>query len=135
MSISVRIKDCIDNHDKYVEILATKSDKELAKRLNLVHIQMELADKALPAGKAGKNTGSLELLEIWRTQIIEARIYKAENNIADVPSEIELAIADMETQIAKAEERQEILKEETKPVAPTTPKVQQQADDSQLTLF
>ncbi|MBI3502749.1 MAG: hypothetical protein HY063_13235 [Bacteroidetes bacterium] len=128
MSISVRIKDCIDNHDKYVEKLATKSDKELAKRLDLVHIQMELAHKA-------KNTGSLELLEIWRTQIIEARIYKAENNIADVPSEIELAIADMETFIAKAEERQEIVKEETKPVEQPASKVKQQDDDSQLTLF
>ncbi|MEK6615446.1 MAG: hypothetical protein AABZ32_04950 [Bacteroidota bacterium] len=104
MSTSVRIKDCIDNHDKYVEILATKSDKELAKRLNLVHIQMELADKA-------KNIGSLELLEIWRTQIIEARIYKAENKIADVPSDIELAIANMETFNEKAEQRQEILNE------------------------
>ncbi len=141
MSISIRIKDCIDNHDKYVEILATKSDKELAKRLNLVHIQMELADKA-------KNTGSLELLEIWRTQIIEARIYKAENNITDVPSEIELAIADMETFTAKTEKRQEILPDgqgaahlepdsadDTKPIQSTTHNVQQQNDESQLTLF
>jgi hypothetical protein len=129
MSIAIRIKDCIDNHDKYVELLATKSDKELAKRLNLVHIQMELAHKA-------KNTGSLELLEIWRTQIIEARIYKAENNIADVPSEIELAIADMETFTAKAEERQEILNESANPVEESEPKVQQSKDDdSQLSLF
>ena len=129
MSISVRIKECIDNHDKYVELLATKSDKELAKRLNLVHIQMELADKA-------KNTGSLELLEIWCTQIIEARIYKAENNIADVPSEIELAIADMETFSAKAEERQEILNESANPVEESEPKIQQSKDDdSQLSLF
>lgn len=104
MSISVRIKDCIDNHDKYVEKLATKSDKELSKRLDLVHIQMELAEQK-------KNTGSLELLEIWRTQIIEARIYKAENNIADVPSEIELALAEMEAQEEKSEQRQEILNE------------------------
>ncbi|OFY67317.1 MAG: hypothetical protein A3H98_02360 [Bacteroidetes bacterium RIFCSPLOWO2_02_FULL_36_8] len=129
MSIAIRIKDCIDNHDKYVKILATKSDKELAKRINLVHIQMELADKA-------KNTGSLELLEIWRTQIIEARIYKAENNIADVPSEIELAIADIETFTAKAKERQEIVNEAHNPIKKTKVKVYQpKADDSQLSLF
>ena len=130
MSIAIRIKDCIDNYDKYVEILATKSDKELAKRLNLVHIQMELADKA-------KNTGSLELLEIWRKQIIEARIYKAENNIADVPSEIELAIADMETFTAKAEERQEILNEASSAITANEEKEEKNSPDKpeQLSLF
>lgn len=134
MSIAVRIKDCIDNHDKYVEQLATKSDKELSKRLNLVHIQMELADK-------NKNTGSLELLEIWRTQIIEARIYKAENNIADVPSEIELAIADMETFTEKTEQRQEILNEtRTTVIAEEEEESQEKDKDSpdnpeQLSLF
>lgn len=134
MSIAIRIKDCIDNHDKYVEILATKSDKELSKRLNLVHIQMELADQT-------KNTGSLELLEIWRTQIIEARIYKAENNIADVPSEIELAIVDMETFTEKAEQRQEIMKEaSSKPIVTEEKKSEEQekgaSDNSeQLSLF
>lgn len=128
MSIAVRIKNCIDNHDEYVARMATFSDKELSKKLNLVHIQMQLAEQT-------KNTGSLELLEIWRTQIIEARIHKAENNIPDTPNEIELAIADMETQIAKSEERQEILKEETKPVPEPKSHIQQQDDDSQLTLF
>lgn len=106
MSIAIRIKDCIDNHDKYVELLATKSDKELSKRLDLVHLQTELAERK-------KNTGSLELLEIWRAQIIQARIYKAENNIPDTPSDIELAIADMESQEQLTEQRQEILNETT----------------------
>ncbi len=89
-----------------------------------------------------KNTDGLRLLEIWCNQIIDARIHKAENNIPDTPNEIDLVIADIETQIAKAEERQEILREETKPnqVQPPdshrdAPKVQQQDDDSQLTLF
>ena len=74
MSISIRIKDCIDNNEKYVVIMASLPDKELAKKLSLVHIQMELAEKK-------RNTASLELLEIWHHQIIEARIYKAENKI------------------------------------------------------
>ena len=43
MSISIRIKDCIDNHDKYIAVMAALPDKELAKKLDLVHIQMELA--------------------------------------------------------------------------------------------
>lgn len=102
--MAVRIKDCIDNHDKYVEILAAKSDKELGKRLDLVHMQMDLAER-------NKNTASMELLEIWRAQIIEARIYKAENKIPDAPSDIELAIAELEAQQEITEQRQEILNE------------------------
>src|ERR1035437_1840931 len=108
MSIATRIKDCLDNHEKYVAIMATLPDKELAKKLDLVHVQMEIAEKT-------KNTGSLELLEVWHHQIIEARIYKAENEIPDAPNEIELAIADIETFVAKSEERQEILNEFNNP--------------------
>jgi len=129
MSIAIRIKDCIDNHEEYVAIMATLPDKELAKKLELVHIQMEIADQK-------KNTASLELLEIWHHQIIEARIYKGENEIADAPNEIELAIADIETFVAKAEQRQDALTESTQPVQQSRPKVQQQQDnDSQLSLF
>ena len=80
MSFAQRIKDCIDNHEAYVAKLAILPDRELAKRIDLVHIQMEIAEQ--------KNTASLELLEIWRAQIIEARILKAENNIEDAPNEM-----------------------------------------------
>lgn len=128
MSIAIRIKDCIDNHEKYVAVMATLPDKELAKKLDLVHIQSELAEKT-------KNTGSLELLEVWHQQIIEARIYKAENEIPDAPNEIELAIADIETFVSKTEERQEIMNEFSNPVKQSRPKIQQQDNDSQLSLF
>ncbi len=135
MSISIRIKDCIDNHERYVAIMATLPDQELAKKLQLVHIQSELAEKT-------KNTGSLELLEVWHNQIIEARIYKAENEIPDAPNEIELAIADIETFVAKSEERQEIIHEFSNTaylpdnqIKQSRPKVQQQDTDSQLSLF
>lgn len=129
MSIAIRIKDCIDNHEEYVAIMATLPDKELAKKLELVHIQMEIAEQK-------KNTASLELLEVWHHQIIEARIYKAENEIADAPNEIELAIADIETFVDTTEQRQDTLTEFTQPVQQTSPKVQQPQDnDSQLSLF
>ncbi len=128
MSIAVRIKDCIDNYDKYVALMATLPDKELAIKLDLVHIQSEIAYKT-------KNTGSLELLEIWRTQIIDARIYKMDNNIPDAPNEIQEAIADIETFVSKTEERQDILIEFNNPVKKSRPKAQQQKDDSQLSLF
>ncbi len=128
MSIAIRIKDCIDNHDKYVAIMATLPDKELAKKLYLVHIQSELAEKT-------KNTGSLELLEVWHQQIIEARIYKAENKIADVPNEIELTIADIEIIVVKSEQRHDVLNEMTQPTEKSRSEVEQQDNDSQLSLF
>ena len=129
MSIAIRIKDCIDNHERYVAIMATMPDKELAKKLDLVHIQSEIAEKT-------NNTGSLELLEIWRTQIIDARIYKMDNNIPDASNEIEEAIADIETFVSQTEERQEILNDFSSSVTQPRSKVQPQQDnDSQLSLF
>ena len=128
MNISIRIKDCIDNHEKYVAIMAALPDKELAKKLDLVHIQMKLAEQK-------NNTASLELLEIWHHQIIEARIYKTENKIPDAPNEIELAIADIETFISKSEERQEVLSDLIIPVKKSVPQKEQREDDNQLSLF
>ena len=51
------------------------------------------------------------------------------------PSEIEQEIADIETIVSKEEERQEILNEFSNPVKKSRPKVQQQKDNSQLSLF
>src|SRR5688572_29780456 len=121
-----RIEDCRVNHDRYVSVMTGVSDHELSKKLNLVHIQMEVAEKI-------KNTSSLELLEVWRQQIIEARILKAENQIPDQPSEIELAIADIETFVAKIEKRG------TLPIDKVQKKLTQVSelndDNSQLSLF
>lgn len=128
MSKEIQIKEALENSEANIAYLASLPDSELAEKLDTVHIQMQVAEQK-------KNTDGLHLLEIWRNQIINARIHKAENNIPDTPNEIDLVIADIEMQNAKAEERQEILKEETKPAEPSVPKVQQQADDSQLTLF
>lgn len=128
MSSTIRIKDCLDNHEKYVAIMATLPDKELAKKLELVHIQSVIAEKT-------KNTGSLELLEVWHQQIILARIYKAENEIPDAVSVIELAIADIEIFSEKADERQEIMNDISNPVKQSSPKIQQEDNDSQLSLF
>ena len=101
MSISERIKDWLDNYKKYVTIMATLSDKELAKKLDLVYIQMDRTEQQ------SNDAGSTELLEVWHQQIIEARIYKVENEIPDAPKEIELTIADIETFVSKTpQERQ-----------------------------
>ncbi|MCC6690172.1 MAG: hypothetical protein IT235_01440 [Bacteroidia bacterium] len=135
MSTSARIKQCIDNHDEYVKLLATMSDKKLAKKLETIHMQMALAEKQ-------RNTESLELLEIWRLQTIEARIYKDEHNIPDVPSEIELALAKMEQDEEKTEKRKEVFTStkqiETEPETENWTKEEEKPkynNDSQLTLF
>jgi hypothetical protein len=104
MNKDKRIQDCIDNYEKYVARLATFPDKKLIVKLDLIELQSEIAYK--------KNIiSSIELLEIWRRQVIEARILKAENKIPDAPNEIELALANMEFESEKAEQRQEIIKE------------------------
>lgn len=128
MSNQVRIQDCIDNHEKYVSILVGLPDKELAIKLDLIHIQSEIAERT-------KNTSSLEILEIWRKQIIEARIYKAENNIPDSPNEIELTIADIETVVARSEERIEIMEEFAKPAKTIRIKEEKKEDENQMRMF
>lgn len=127
MSNSARIKEALDNAEANVELLATLPDNELSEKLDTIHIQMELAE-------AKKNSESSELLEIWRSQVIAARIYKAENNIADAPNEIEEAIADIETTIAKTEERAEVLNENSFPKKNFKPKVKEE-DKNQTSLF
>lgn len=100
------IKRALVNWDNYIAQLTTQPDKELEKKLDLIHLQGEIAIQK-------KNEESIELLEIWRAQIIKARILNAENNIPDAPNKIELAIADIETTVAKTEERKEIVEEIT----------------------
>jgi hypothetical protein len=79
MNKDARIQNCIDNHETYVLTLAAMPDKKLAEKLDTIHLQMDIATQK-------KDTQAIELLEIWRAQTIEARTYKAENNIADTPT-------------------------------------------------
>ena len=102
MSKATQIQDCIDHHDEYVQVLAALPDRRLREKLDTIHLQMAIAEQQ-------RNTEALELLEVWRTQTIEARTYKAENNIPDEANEIEEAIADIKTYI------QEPVQGETKP--------------------
>lgn len=102
MRSELRLQEALDNAHANILYLAGLPDMELSNRLDLIHIQMELAEQK-------RNTDSMELLEVWRSQVIEARIYKAENEIEDAPNEIEIAIADIETTVSKAEEREEVL--------------------------
>jgi hypothetical protein len=104
MSTEIQIRQALERAEEYIARLATFSDKKLEKHLDIIHKQSVIAEKE-------KMTSAIQLLEIWRSQVIQARILKAENNIPDVPSDMELAIADMESFEEKVEQRKEILKE------------------------
>jgi len=126
MAKADRIQECIDHHDEYVVVLAAMPDRRLREKLDTIHLQMELAEQK-------HDTEALELLEIWRAQTIEARTYKAENNVPDQPNEIEEAIAGIETYTAEAEIQE---KEEEESIAPTRRKHHVTEDNSeQLTFF
>ena len=128
MSVEIRIRQATERAEEYIAYLTNFSDEKLENHLDIVHQQYVIAEKE-------KLASSLELLEIWREQIIQARILKAEKNIPTQPNAIELALAEMEAQEEKSEQRQEILKEASKPLQSPRAKIQQQNDDSQLSLF
>ena len=134
MSTEIRIRQALERAEEYVAYLATMPDKELSKKLDIIHQQSVIAEKE-------KNTSSLKLLEVWRSQVIAARIHKIENNIPDVPKAIDLALADMEAQEEKAEQRQEILNETRTTIVaeeetPYEEKEKRNSDNSeQLSLF
>ncbi len=127
MSKDIRIQLALDNWDEYVDTLTKLSDKVLVKKIDLIDIQSQLAFKT-------KNESSSQLLLIWWKQTVEARILKAENNIPDALNEIEITIADIETVVAKAEEREEVFKEHTQPEKAHRLKIQED-NSNQISLF
>jgi hypothetical protein len=124
-----KIKQARQKSIEWIEYLATKPEKDLERRLRINHQQYAIAVKE-------KMEDVCELLNIMERIIIEARIYKAENNIADAPNEIELAIADIETFVAKTEERREILNDFNLQ-GEESPSIDQthENNDNQLSLF
>jgi hypothetical protein len=119
----LKIKDAQENSAQWIEYLATKSEENLIRRLRINHLQYEIAAKE-------KKDDVCELERI----IIEARIFKAENNIPDLPNEIELAIADIETTVAKAEERKEILEDLSQSEKISKPEIRED-NSNQTSLF
>ena len=129
MNDKKRLQDCMDKYEEYVARLATFPDKELAVKLELIQIQSEIAYK-------NNISSSIELLEIWRRQVIDARNLKAENNIPDAPNEIDLALADVEFISEKTEQRKEILENYIEQKKEFTPEEKNQKDNyTQLSLF
>jgi phosphoribosylanthranilate isomerase len=100
MSKAAQLKEAMEQAEANVQLMAKWSQRDLAERLHLVHIQLHLAEQK-------KDLAALELLEVWRSQLITARIYKDENKVPDELSEIQQAIADIEIMEEQTEQRQE----------------------------
>lgn len=135
----IRIKEAQEKFSEWVEYLATRTEDDLVKRLEINHQQYAIAEKQ-------KQDDTCRLLNIMERIIIEARIYKAEHNIADIPSEIETALEEMEMLEEKAEERIQVLKkqkEKEQDVSPSPtmsveidePVKDNRPTDEQLSLF
>ncbi len=101
-----KIHEAITNANQWVISLATKTDKDLERRLGINQLQYAEAYK-------NKQADVCELLELMRRIIIEARIYKDEHTIADVPSEIELAIAENNYEAKLHSKRNQVIENAT----------------------
>ncbi len=97
-----KIQEAIANTTEWIAHLASKSDKDLERRLGINQLQFAEAYK-------NKQHDVCELLELMRRIIIEARIYKDEHTITDTPNEIELAIAENNRAAKQYEERYKII--------------------------
>ena len=126
MSKAERKQQANQNAEANIELMATWPHKKLSERLELVNIQSVIADQK-------RDEAALELLEVWRSQLIEARIHKYENNIPDALNEIQEAIADIETVEAQTEERKEIIEEVYTPRRRPPP--DKTSEEVQLPLF
>jgi len=132
MSKATQLQEALDHAEANVQHMATWSERQLAERLAVVHIQSQLAEEK-------KDTAALALLEVWRSQLIAARLYKAAHHMPDTLSEIKQAIAEIETIQNHADDRQEALGEEPEVPEPSRPSPKQRPHsvpaESQLGLF
>lgn len=130
MSKALQIKEAIANAEQNIAFLAGLPDKKLQEKLETIHLQSEIAIKS-------KNTETLQLLEIWRSQIIEARIFKAENKIPDTTEEFEQAITDIHVIQHLQQKQQKAIQQIYSNELPKTTEQEQLPENKnqQLTLF
>jgi hypothetical protein len=74
--IKDQIKHALENQEELIKVFAAEPEKKLADRLHIIHLQSVICENEKDEETAG-------FLEIMRRIVIEARLYKWENNIAD----------------------------------------------------
>jgi hypothetical protein len=127
---NVRLQESIDKREEWIAYLCTLSDKKLVRRLDLIRQQLQMAcDQNKP--------DDIELMMEWERQTIAARIIKQENNIPDVPSEMELWKEEEKQREAEYdrlekmnEERKEVLKK-FNPIENDLPPVEEKEENKE----
>lgn len=106
--IKDQIKHALENQEELIKMFAAEPEDKLTNRLNIIHLQYVICEK-----ENDILTG--EFLEIMRRIIIEARLYKWDNNIPDELNEIEETLAELELAQEKHEHRKKLLAKLAKP--------------------
>ena len=103
--IKDQIRHALENQEELIKVFAAEPEKKLADRLHIIHLQSIICQNE-------KDEETAEFLSIMRRIIIEARLYKWENNIAD---EVDETLATMKLAQEKHEQRKKLMAKLVKP--------------------
>lgn len=129
--IKDQIKHALENQEELIKMFAAEPEEKLTDRLQVIYLQSVICEQE-------KDILTGEFLEIMRRIIIEARLYKWDNNIPDELNEMQETLAQMELAQEKHEHRKKILEKLSKPEITTSeePREERKTDNSvQLGLF
>lgn len=108
-NIKDQMSHALENQEELIRMFASEPDDKLVDRLNIIQLQSVVCEK-------DNDVITGEFLEIMRRIIIEARLYKWDNNIPDEIDEMQQALAEMELAQEKYEHRKKLLDKLSKPV-------------------
>jgi hypothetical protein len=129
--IKDQIKHALENQEELIKMLAAEPEKKLTDRLNIIYLQSVICENE-------KDQETAEFLEIMRRIVIEARLYKWDNNIADELGELEQALAEMNLAQEKHEHRKKILDKFSNPIVNEPEEIEEERktdNNVQLGLF
>ena len=106
--IKDQISHALENQEELIRMFAAEPEEKLADRLQVIYLQSVICEQ-------DKDVLTGEFLEIMRRIIIEARLYKWDNNIPDELDEMQEALAEMELAQEKYEHRKKLLAKLSKP--------------------
>jgi hypothetical protein len=124
-ALDIKIKEARDRSEEWIAFLATCNDKRLSKKLRINRTQQVHATEQ-------ENEKAYTYLRMMEEIIIQARIYKEENNIEDQLDELEENVKNIETYTSIQEDRRSTFIESAKKMR-KIPIIEN--DEDQLSLF
>jgi hypothetical protein len=109
--IKNQISHALENQEELIKVFAAEPEKKLAGRLHIIHLQSIICENE-------KDEETAEFLSIMRRIIIEARLYKWDNNI---PDEVDETLVEIELAQEKHEHRKKLLAKLKKAIVPHEP--------------